>query len=51
MDNDLISFNDGSKIRVNHATSGKSAPDVTLVHNFLVAGATWKRLEARGSDH
>jgi hypothetical protein len=28
-----------------------SAPDVTLVHNSLVAGATWKWLEARGSDH
>jgi uncharacterized protein (DUF736 family) len=51
MDNDLISLNDGSKTRVNHATTGESAPDVTLVHNSLVAGATWKRLEARGSDH
>jgi uncharacterized protein (DUF736 family) len=51
MDNDLISLNDGSKTRVNRATTGKSAPDVTLVHNSLVAGATWKRLEARGSDH
>jgi hypothetical protein len=40
MDNDLISFNDGSKTRVNCATGGVSAPDVTLVHNSLVAGAT-----------
>jgi hypothetical protein len=51
MDKDLISLNDGSKTRVNCATTGKSAPDVTLVHLSLVAGATWKRLEARGSDH
>jgi hypothetical protein len=51
MDNDLISLNDGSKTRVNRATKGESAPDVTLVHNFLVAGATWKRLDPRGSDH
>jgi hypothetical protein len=46
MDNDLISLNDGSKTRVNRATTGKSALDVTLVHNSLVAGATWKRLKA-----
>jgi hypothetical protein len=51
MDNDLIPFNDGSKTRVNRATTGESAPDVKLVHNSLGAGATWKRLEARGSDH
>jgi hypothetical protein len=40
MDNDLISLNDGSKTRVNCATAGESAPDVTLVHNSLVAGGT-----------
>jgi hypothetical protein len=51
MDNDLISLNDGSKTSVNCATSGESAPDVTLVHDSLVAGATWKQLEPRGSDN
>jgi hypothetical protein len=51
MDNDLILLNDGSKTRVNCATTGESAPDVPLVHNSLVAGATWKRLEARALDH
>jgi hypothetical protein len=49
--NDLISLNDGSKTRVNRATTGKSGSDVTLVHNSLVARATWKRLEAQGLDH
>jgi hypothetical protein len=42
MDNDLISLNDGSKTRVNCATTGESAPDVTLMHNSFVAAATWK---------
>jgi hypothetical protein len=42
---------DGSKTRVNCATTGECAPNVTLVHNSLVAWATWKRLEARGLDH
>jgi hypothetical protein len=51
MDNDLISLNDSTKTRVNCATTGKSAPDGTMVHNSLVAGATWMRLEAQGSDH
>jgi hypothetical protein len=51
MDNDLISLNDGSRTRINCATAGDSAPDVTLVHNSLVAGATWKQLPARGLDH
>jgi uncharacterized protein (DUF736 family) len=50
-DNDLISLNDSSKTRVNCATIGESAPDVTLVHNSLVAGATWKRLDPRGLDY
>jgi hypothetical protein len=46
MDNDLIPINDGSRTRINCATTGERAPDVTLVHNSLVAGATWKQLEA-----
>jgi hypothetical protein len=37
--------------RINRATRGKSAPDVTLVHNSLVTGATWKQLPIRGSDN
>jgi hypothetical protein len=44
MDNDLISLNDGSRTRINRATKGESAPDVTLVHYSLVTGATWKQL-------
>ena len=51
MDNDLITLNDGCGTRVNHATGGESAPDVTLVHNSLLAGTNWKRLPIRGSDH
>jgi hypothetical protein len=46
MDNDLISLNDSCWTRINHATTGESAPDVTLVHNSLVAGANWKQLLA-----
>jgi hypothetical protein len=38
IDNDLTSLNDGCGTRVNCATTGKSAPDVTLVHNSLVTG-------------
>jgi hypothetical protein len=46
MDNDLTSLNDGYGTRVNRATKGKSAPDVTLVHNSLVTVTDWKRLPA-----
>jgi hypothetical protein len=46
MDNNLISLNDGCRTRINHATSGESAQDVTLVHNSLVTGANWKQLPA-----
>jgi hypothetical protein len=51
LDNDLITLNDGSNTRINRATKGLSAPDVTLVHTSLGAGTTWKRLGPRGSDH
>jgi uncharacterized protein (DUF736 family) len=51
MDNDPIPLNDRSRTRINCATTGESAPDITLVHNSLVTGATWKQLEARESDH
>jgi hypothetical protein len=51
MDNDLISLNDGTRTRINLATTGESAPDVTLVHNSLMTGATWKQLPIRGLDH
>jgi hypothetical protein len=46
MDNELTSLNNGCGTRVNCATTGKSAPDVTLVHNSLVTGTNWKRLPA-----
>jgi hypothetical protein len=51
MDNDLTSLNDGCGTRVNRATTGESAPDVTLVNNSLVTRTNWKRLPARGSNH
>jgi hypothetical protein len=51
MDNDLTSLNDDCGTRVNRATTGQSAPDVTMVHNCLVTGTNWKRLRAQGSDH
>jgi hypothetical protein len=51
MDNDLTSLNDGCGTWVNCATTGESAPDVTLVHNSLVTGTNWMRLPARSSDH
>jgi hypothetical protein len=51
MDNDLTSLNDACGTRVNCATTGKSAPDVTLVDNSVVIGTNWKRLPAQGSDH
>jgi hypothetical protein len=51
MDNDLTSLNDGCRTRGNRATTGKSAPDVTLVHNSLVTVTNWKRLLAQGSEH
>jgi hypothetical protein len=51
MDNDLISLNDGSRTRVNCATRGESVLDVTLVHNSIVTGATWKQPSIPESDH
>jgi hypothetical protein len=48
---ELIPLYDGSRTKINCTITGKSAPDVTLVHNSLVAGATWKQLPARGLDH
>ena len=51
MDNDLITLNEGYGTRINRATGGESAPDVTLVHNSLLAGTNWKHLPIRGSDH
>jgi hypothetical protein len=51
MDNDLNSLNDDCGTRVNRATTGKSTPEVTLVHNSFVTRTNWKRLPARGSDH
>jgi hypothetical protein len=47
----LITLNEGCRTRDNRATGGESAPNVTLVHNFLLAGTNWRRLPIRGSDH
>jgi hypothetical protein len=41
MDNDLISLNDGCRTRINCATTGESALDVTVVPNSFVTGANW----------
>jgi hypothetical protein len=51
MDNDLNFLNDDCGTRINCVTTGESAPDITLVHNSLVTGTTWKQLPIRGSDH
>jgi hypothetical protein len=51
MDNDLTSLNDGCGTKLNCATTGESALDVTLVHNSLVTGTNWKWLLARRSAH
>ena len=51
MDNPMTVLNTGARTHVNRATGGKSAPDVSLVHTSLVAGADWEVLTLLGSDH
>ena len=51
LDNPLAVLNTGTCTRVNRATGGESAPDVSLVHTSLVAGANWQVLPLLGSDH
>ena len=51
MDHPMAALNSGEDTRLNRATGGLSAPDVSLVHNSLLAGAEWKVLPLLGSDH
>ena len=51
MDNPMAVLNTGVNTRVNRATGGGSAPDVSLVHTSLVAGAVWEVRPPLGSDH
>ena len=51
MDNPMAILNSGEATRVNRATANFSAPDVSLVHNSLVAGADWEVLPLLSSDH
>ena len=44
-------LNDGAPTRVNPATGGKSAPDITVVSASLAGGATWSTTDNMGSDH
>ena len=51
LDNPMAILNTGECTRVNRATGGESAPDVSLVHTSLVSGAEWEVLPLLGSDH
>ena len=50
-DTSLTILNDGSATRMNPATGGSSAPDVTLASGGLGGGATWETGAGIGSDH
>ena len=43
--------NDGEATRVNVGTGGRSAPDVTLVHNSWLDKVEWGVMDCMGSDH
>ena len=47
----LTTLNDGSATRINPATGGLSAPDITLATGDIAGGATWETGEGMGSDH
>ena len=51
MDNPMAVLNTGACTHVNRATGGESAPDLSLVHTSLVAGADWEVLPLLRSDH
>ena len=51
MDNPMAVLNTGAHTRVNRATGGLSAPDVSLVHTSLVDRADWEVLSLLSSDH
>jgi ribonuclease HI len=48
---DLSCLNDGSPTRINRATGGMSAPDVTLVHSDQAGRCEWSCLPPLDSDH
>ena len=50
-DMSLTILNDGSATRMNPATGGSSAPDVTFATGGLAGGATWTTGSGIGSDH
>ena len=47
----MTCLNDGAPTRVNPATGGRSAPDVTLVSASLSGSAEWSTASNMGSDH
>lgn len=51
VDKSLDCLSDGSATRVNRATGGESAPDITFVSAPLREKADWAALEYLGSDH
>lgn len=51
VDASLIALNDGSATRINPATGGLSAPDITLATADIAGGANWSTGEGMGSDH
>ena len=52
LDHELVSLNTGNATRINPATGGLSAPDVTLVHAGLERRCQWCVIDdSMGSDH
>ena len=49
--NDFGIVNDGSALRINAGTGGRSAPDVTMVNNCWLDKVEWSTIEYMGSDH
>ena len=50
-DHDLGCLNDGTLTRINRATGGWSAPDVTVAHSNWLDRADWSCLQPLSSDH
>jgi len=48
---DFTCLNDGTPTRINRATGGLSAPDLTVMHNSWVPASDWQVLDLLGSDH
>ena len=51
IEENLGCLNDGTPTRLNRATGGLSAPDVTVMHNSWLPATDWQVLELQGSDH